>query len=55
MLLPERVDWIAQDNPVRAVDAFVDELYDPGAVPHAPERVRPSTANATDSIALVGQ
>ncbi len=26
-LLPERLDdWIAEDNPVRAVDAFVDEL-----------------------------
>ena len=26
-LLPERLDdWIADDNPVRAVDAFVDEL-----------------------------
>ena len=27
MLFPERLDdWIAEDNPVRAVDAFVDEL-----------------------------
>jgi len=26
-LLPERLDdWITEDNPVRAVDAFVDEL-----------------------------
>ena len=26
-LLPERLDdWVAEDNPVRAVDAFVDEL-----------------------------
>ena len=26
-LFPERLDdWIAEDNPVRAVDAFVDEL-----------------------------
>jgi hypothetical protein len=26
-LLPERLDdWIAEDNPVCAVDAFVDEL-----------------------------
>jgi hypothetical protein len=27
VLFPERLDdWIADDNPVRAVDAFVDEL-----------------------------
>src|SRR5678815_3953058 len=27
VLFPERLeDWIAEDNPVRAVDAFVDEL-----------------------------
>jgi len=27
VLLPERLDdWIAEDNPVRAIDAFVDEL-----------------------------
>jgi hypothetical protein len=27
VLFPEHLDdWIAEDNPVRAVDAFVDEL-----------------------------
>lgn len=27
VLFPERLeDWISEDNPVRAVDAFVDEL-----------------------------
>ena len=27
VLFPERLeDWIAEDNPVRAVDVFVDEL-----------------------------
>ena len=27
VLFPERLeDWIAEDNPVRAVDAFVEEL-----------------------------
>lgn len=27
VLFPERLDdWIAEDNPVRAVDAFIDEL-----------------------------
>ena len=27
LLLPERLDdWIAEDNPVRAIDAFVGEL-----------------------------
>jgi transposase len=27
VLFPERLDeWIAEDNPIRAIDAFVDEL-----------------------------
>lgn len=32
VLFPERLDdWIAEDNPARVVDAFVEELRSPDA------------------------
>jgi hypothetical protein len=54
-LFPERLDdWISEDNPVRAVDVFVDELElwpsalrltqrRPAVLPIIPERCSSST------------
>jgi hypothetical protein len=32
MLFPDRLeDWVGEDNPVRVIDVFVDELRQPGS------------------------